>query len=137
MGRPLLPSHAARSTDEQLRDDLLVACASHRAELLKAIEPLCGFLRRYTLEGGPPIHRSATAEAIAGRDESPMGNGEVVLKRMRYRVQFESEIANRFVDGSERLSSTAVVAVVAWHTPEAEPFCDASGQTDPGREFLM
>ena len=58
-----------------------------------------------------------------------MGNGEVVLKRMRYRVQFESEIANRFVDGSERLSSTAVVAVVAWHTPEAEPFCDASGQT--------
>jgi hypothetical protein len=58
-------------TDDSLRTLLGITEASHRAELLRMIEPLCGFLRRYTVDDGPPIHRSATAVAIAGRDETP------------------------------------------------------------------
>ncbi len=84
------------------------------------------FLRRYRLNPGPDIHRSRSAQTHYAFDE--LCAAKVVLKWMKHRSEFEAEVENRYVAGVP-ISSTAVVKVVGWHTPAAEPLSDASGQT--------
>ena len=60
------------------------------------------------------------------RKHLPLG-GDVVLKEMRHRAQFEREIRARVVEGGV-LSQDHVVGVRGWHTPADKGFTDPRGQ---------
>jgi hypothetical protein len=113
-----------RLTDEMLREQLYIHVKAHREALLSAIAPLRGFLGRYRL--GRFLHRSATCIVLIALDELN-GDQEVLLKLMRHRSQFESEITCRFSDG-KRLDAAYVIGIRCWHTPSAEPFVDEAGK---------
>jgi hypothetical protein len=107
-------------TDEMLREQLYIHVEAHREALLSAIAPLRAFLGRYRL--GRFLHRSATCIVLIALDELN-GDQEVLLKLMRHRNQFESEITCRFSDGKP-LDAAYVIGIRCWHTPSAEPFVD-------------
>lgn len=113
--------------DEQGRSVIQLAEVSESEETRLWGRTLTAFLGRYKLDHGANIHRSRTAKTHYATDELQK-NTLVVLKWMKNRSEFESEISARYVNGSS-LSSTAVIPVVGWHTPEDQPFSDSSGQT--------
>ena len=113
-----------RLTDETLREKLCIQMEVHREALLSAIAPLRGFLGRYRL--GRFLHRSASCIVLVALDELN-DDQEVLLKLMRHRNQFESEITRRFSNGKP-LDAAYIIGIRCWHTPSAEPFVDEAGK---------
>ena len=103
-------------TDKILRKQFRIAVPSHRRELLKAVSELTGFLERYILDVGQPVHTSATCVLILADDRhTELPNGQlkrVAVKCMIDRVQFETEVSMR--DG---LDQEYVMGALRVHVP--------------------
>jgi hypothetical protein len=116
------------SDHEKLKTRLHVVTESHRQALLDAIEPLAGYLWRYRMVEGPPVHLSRSADAGYAQDE--LAKQEVCVKRMTHWEQFKAEIDARFKDDGTPLSTDAVITVLRWHTPHGETLVDRAGQKE-------
>ncbi len=118
------------SDHEKLTTRLHVVTESHRQALLDAIEPLAGYLWRYRMVEGPPVHLSRSAEAGYAQDELAIPHQEVCVKRMKHWEQFKAEIDARFKDDGTPLSTDAVITVLRWHTPPGVSLEDRAGQKE-------
>eukprot|EP01046_Picozoa_sp_COSAG06_P029857 COSAG06_NODE_2799_length_6266_cov_19.296596_4_plen_871_part_00 len=118
------------SDHEKLTTRLHVVTESHRQALLDAIKPLAGYLWRYRMVDGPPVHLSRSAEAGYAQDELASPHQEVCVKRMKHWEQFKAEIDARFKDDGTPLSTDAVITVLRWHTPPGVSLEDRAGQTE-------
>lgn len=105
-----------------------IACDSKQK--LREWAITCGaFLRRYTIVGEI---RTAYCHVLFGRDElcSSSENRDVCLKCVRHRATLEAEVQRRR-GRPVPLSSKAVIRVLHWHTPEAEPFSFGESAEEP------
>ena len=120
-------------TQETIETTLHVTIQAHVAELYAAVTELQGFLGRYILDKGPPIHTSATCVLMFGEDRKvslPDGSlQKVAIKCMKKELQFVTEMEVRqgldleFVTGAIRVhaptgwafSSTTVDAKLEAH----------------------
>ena len=120
-------------TQKTIETTLTVTIQAHVAELYAAVTELQGFLGRYILDKGPPIHTSATCVLMFGEDRKvslPDGSlQKVAIKCMKNEIQFETEMVVRqgldleFVTGAIRVhaptdwafSSTTVDAKLEAH----------------------
>eukprot|EP01046_Picozoa_sp_COSAG06_P008717 COSAG06_NODE_443_length_15706_cov_348.207022_10_plen_738_part_00 len=118
------------SDHDKLTTRLHVVTESHRQALLDAIEPLAGYLWRYRMVEGPPVHLSRSAEAGYAKDELASPHQEVCVKRMKHWEQFKAEIDARFKDDGTPLSTDAVITVLRWHTPPGVSLVDRAGQKE-------
>eukprot|EP01051_Picozoa_sp_SAG22_P022301 SAG22_NODE_5291_length_1043_cov_1.546610_2_plen_109_part_00 len=80
------------------------------------------YLGRYRINPGPAVHKSKTSVVHFAKDLKGL-NAVCCVKKMKNRLQFEAEINGRAIDGT-RLSTEDVIGVIAWHTPEDQPFAD-------------
>lgn len=103
----------------------LLSSSESRSHRLLA-QTFDAWLGRYKLNPGPPLHKTTTAVAQYGEDV--LSSGNVCLKFMKHRDEFEAEINNRFSKNGDPLPAEAVIRILGWHTPVDEPLVDPSGK---------
>eukprot|EP01046_Picozoa_sp_COSAG06_P030772 COSAG06_NODE_2946_length_6041_cov_16.046914_2_plen_1368_part_00 len=103
----------ARNGSEYKTLTVHVTIENHRKELLNAIAGLAGFLGRYLLSPGAPIHTSATCVLIIAEDRQQQNDDgtlkKVALKCMKNEEQFLTELRVREgLDGSKVMGALRV-----------------------------
>eukprot|EP01043_Picozoa_sp_COSAG02_P002145 COSAG02_NODE_49_length_45106_cov_298.436177_2_plen_965_part_00 len=99
---------------------LSAACLScavykyHRTTKIRAM-----VLGRYEIDLGPPIHKSPSSECVFAVDFLRQKR-RVCLKMVANLEQLKKEISSRFDLSGQMIDRTAVVKLLAWHTPHGQ-----------------
>ncbi len=108
-------------------------CAAYKNRRAKKIRAMD--LGRYEIDLGPPIHKSQNTLVLFATDflrqkRLPSGRlrpTRVCLKKVTDLEQFKKEISGRFVSSGQMLDRTAVIKLLAWHTPQGQDIESPAG----------
>ena len=102
-----------------LLNELHIDVRWHRQALIQVLTGLSGFLGRYLLDNGPPIHASEMTRVFAAEDRKQRRRDgsykQVVLKCMRNKESFDREIRT-----NRKSSKNAVVPLIRWEEPKQD-----------------